>query len=85
VLQQELQTSALKQRAQVLYIQLRKDRRQKYNVNMYTTTIHFLEFQNLKLVLEMNMTSRSKSGYSALQINYTAPNFKTTVGDALIM
>jgi hypothetical protein len=31
----------------------------------------------------MNMASRFKSGYSALQTGYTAPNFRATVGDVL--
>jgi hypothetical protein len=43
----------------------------------------FLQPQHLELLLEVNMASRAKHGWSALQSVFTAPKFSASVGDAL--
>jgi hypothetical protein len=43
----------------------------------------FLQPQHLELLLEVNMASRAKHGWSALQSAFTAPKFSASVGDAL--
>jgi hypothetical protein len=89
VLQQRLQTSALKQSAWrnaiqgTIYSAL-ENARGKHTTQTYTPkTIYFLEPQGLELLLEVNMALRPKSGSSALQTVFTAPKFKASVGDAL--
>jgi hypothetical protein len=43
----------------------------------------FLQPQNLELLLEKNIASRTKHEWSALQSAFTAPKFSATVGNAL--
>jgi hypothetical protein len=43
----------------------------------------FLQPKHLELLVEVNMTSRAKHEWSALQSAFTAPKFSATVGDAL--
>jgi hypothetical protein len=43
----------------------------------------FLQPQHLELLLEVNMASRAKHGWSVLQSAFTAPKFSASVGDAL--
>jgi hypothetical protein len=43
----------------------------------------FLQLKHLELLVEVNMTSRTKYGWSALQSVFTAPKFSATAGDAL--
>jgi hypothetical protein len=47
------------------------------------TTTHFLQPKHLELLVEVNMASRAKHGWSALQSAFTAPKFSATAGDAL--
>jgi hypothetical protein len=42
----------------------------------------FLQPKHLELLVEVNMTSRAKYGWSALQSAFTAPKFSATAGDA---
>jgi hypothetical protein len=44
----------------------------------------FLQPKHLELLVEVNMASRAKHGWSALQSTFTAPKFSATVGDALM-
>jgi hypothetical protein len=90
VLQQRLQTGALKQSAWqnaisgTIYPALERARG-KHTTRTHTTkTSYFLEPQCLDLLLEVNMASRPKSGSSALQTIFTAPKFRASVGDALM-
>jgi hypothetical protein len=43
----------------------------------------FLQPKHLELLVEVNMASRPKHGWSALQSAFTAPKFRATAGDAL--
>jgi hypothetical protein len=43
----------------------------------------FLQPKHLELLVEVNMASRAKHGWSALQSAFTAPKFRATAGDAL--
>jgi hypothetical protein len=43
----------------------------------------FLQPKHLELLMEVNMASRAKHGWSALQSAFTAPKFSATAGDAL--
>jgi hypothetical protein len=43
----------------------------------------FLQPKHLELLVKVNMTSRIKYGWSALQNAFTAPKFSTTTRDAL--
>jgi hypothetical protein len=43
----------------------------------------FLQPKHLELLVKMNMASRAKHEWSALQIAFTAPKFSATAGDAL--
>jgi hypothetical protein len=47
--------------------------------NNYT----FSQPKYLELLVEVNITSRPKHGWSVLQSAFTVPKFRTTVGDAL--
>jgi hypothetical protein len=91
VLQQGLQTGALKHSAWqnaisgTIYSALERARGKHTTRTRAPTTIHFLEPQHLELLLEVNMASRTKSGSSALQTVFTAPTFRATVGDALML
>jgi hypothetical protein len=83
-----LQTGVLKQSARqnpisdAKYPAQRRARGKHITRTRAPTTIHFLEPQNLELLLEINMASRSKNEYSALQTGYTSSNFRATVGYA---
>jgi hypothetical protein len=44
----------------------------------------FLQPKHLELMVEVNMASRAKHGWSALQSAFTAPKFSATAQDALI-
>jgi hypothetical protein len=64
-----------------LYLPRRKERAaQIVRRNNY----QFLQPQNLELLLEENIASRTKHEWSALQSAFTAPKFSATVGDALM-
>jgi hypothetical protein len=71
---------AAKALSRALYIQRRKEhavqiaRRNNYLV---------LQLQNLELLAEENMTSRTKNGWNALQNCFTTPKFSAAIGDAL--
>jgi hypothetical protein len=43
----------------------------------------FLQPKHLELLVEVNMASRAKHGWSALQSAFTVPKFRATAGDAL--
>jgi hypothetical protein len=43
----------------------------------------FLQPKHLELLVEVNMASRAKHEWSALQSAFTAPKFRATAGDAL--
>jgi hypothetical protein len=43
----------------------------------------FLQPKHLELLVEVNMASCAKHGWSALQSAFTAPKFRATAGDAL--
>jgi hypothetical protein len=43
----------------------------------------FLQPKHLELLVEVNMASRAKYGWSALQSAFTAPKFSATARDAL--
>jgi hypothetical protein len=45
----------------------------------------FLQPKHLELLVEVNMASCAKHGWSALQSAFTAPKFSATAGDALIV
>jgi hypothetical protein len=88
VLQQRLQTGALKQSAWQNAIQgtiysALESARGKHTTRTYTPkTIYFLQPQCLELLLEVNIISRPKDGSSALQTVFTTLKFR---GDALTL
>jgi hypothetical protein len=43
----------------------------------------FLQPKHLELLVEVNIASHAKHGWSALQSAFTAPKFSATAGDAL--
>jgi hypothetical protein len=44
----------------------------------------FLQPKHLELLMKVNMTSRAKHEWSALQSAFTAPKFSATAGHALM-
>jgi hypothetical protein len=43
----------------------------------------FLQLKHLELLVEMNIASRAKHGWSALQNAFTTSKFSAAVGDAI--
>jgi hypothetical protein len=62
-----------------LYLPRRMERAAQIARNNYP----FLQPKHLELLVEVNMASRPKHEWSALQSVFTAPKFRATAGDAL--
>jgi hypothetical protein len=83
-----LQTGALKQRAQqnaisgAIYL-AQKRARGKIQRERENQLLSIFTRQNLELLLEVDIASRAKSGFSALQTTFIASKFRAFVENAL--